>query len=418
MWSVLAVAYIIVYVHRVAPSVVADRLMETFAVRDGAVLGGLAAMYFNVYMIMQLPSGLMADSLGPRITVTLGTLFAAIGSFFFAAAPSVFLAFVGRFLVGLGVSVIFVSILKFQSFWFSPREFAFITGLLLLVGNAGAMLAATPLAFLVNSHGWRFSFSLIGAFSLFVALASWAIIRDAPPNVQKKKEDDSFLLRLRENVAQMMMVIRNKDTWPMFFVAVGLYGPLMAFQGMWGVPYLMQVYGMTRIGAANLMLLIGAGMATGSPLLGYASDKLVRRKPFYLVSVVLFTACWVLLVNWGGGKPPLGSLYPLCFLLGFFTGVMTLTFTLGKEVNPPHFAGVSVAVVNIGAFLGISLLQPFLGYLLDLGWDGTFIEGVKVFPVQAYQMAFRFCLSFLVLAVAGAAFSRETRGQNIFSSKK
>lgn len=417
MWSMLALAYIIVYIHRVAPSVVADQLMDSFAVRDGAVLGSLAAMYFYVYVIMQVPSGIFADSLGPRATVSAAMLFAAFGSLFFALAPNILLAFVGRFLVGLGVSVIFVSILKFHAVWFEPKEFAFITGLLILVGNAGAMLASTPLALLVSRFGWRPSFLLIAFFSVLIALACWIIVRDLPPNTYQVVNTAPPRERLRENLVQLWLVIRNGRSWPPFWVAFGVYGTLIAFQGMWGVPYLMQIYGLSRTAAANLMLLIAAGMALGSPLVGLFTDKLQRRKAPYLTFVVFYIVCWSALVFWQQGRPPLYALYPICFLLGFFSGVMAITFTLAKEVNPPQVAGTAVAVVNSGGFLAIAILQPFLGYLLDLRWEGLMENGVKIYTQAGYQAAFRFCLVFLALALLGALLVRETRGNNIYQKK-
>ena len=417
MWAALALAYIIVYIHRVAPSVVADQLMDSFAVQDGAVLGSLAAMYFYVYALMQLPSGLMADSLGPRATVSIGVLFAGLGSLFFAAAPTLVLAFLGRFLVGFGVSIIFVSILKFQAVWFLPREFAFITGLLMLVGNFGAMLATTPLAFLVDATSWRASFVIIGVFSLVIAVICWVIVRDVPPNVVTVTDTRPLSVRLKENMTQMTVVIRNAKTWPPFFVAFGLYGTLITFQGMWGIPYLMQVYAMNRTTAANLMLLIGAGMALGSPLIGFFSDRLARRKAPYVFFALLSALCWALLVFWNQGRPPVAALYPLCFLFGFCGGGMTMTFALGKEVNPPQFAGTAVAVVNIGGFLGIALMQPLLGFLLDQRWDGVLRQGVKIYPQEAYFGAFAVCLFFSVVAVVGALLASETKGKNCYKER-
>lgn len=417
MWSVLALSYIIVYVHRVAPSVVADQLMESFAVRDGAVLGSLAAMYFYVYVLMQLPSGVMADTLGPRVTVSAGVLFAAFGSLFFAVAPSLFLAFVGRFLVGLGVSVIFVSILKFQAVWFSPGEFALITGLLILVGNAGAMLASTPLALLVSAFGWRFSFLLIALLSVIIAILCWTIVRDVPSETTHQMTVAPFAERIRENLGQLSLVILNWKSWPPFLVAFGIYGTLIAFQGMWGIPYLMQVYDLSRTVSATLMLLIAAGMAIGAPLIGFVSDRFKRRKLPMIICVFLFTTVWSVLVFWNSGRPPVWALYPLCFLLGFFGGIMTLTFAMGKELNRPQFSGTAIAVVNSGGFLAIAILQPYLGYILDLRWDGVLRGGVKIYPQSAYFTAFQVCLFFLALAMIGALVSRETRGINCYTDE-
>lgn len=414
MWSILALSFAIVYIHRVAPNVVADHLMETFAVREGAVLGSLAAMYFYIYAVMQLPSGLLADTLGTRFTVTAGMALAGAGSLLFGSAPTIFYAFVGRFLVGLGVSIIFVSILKFQAVWFAPGEFAFLTGLTILVGNAGAVVAATPLALVVSSFGWRFSFSIIGLVSFLIAAVCLLLVRDYPPGFHNGPQGCSLSVKFRENVRQMVFVFANKDSWPPFLVAMGVYGTLIAFSGVWGIPYLMQVYGFGRTEAANLMLAIAVGMMAGSPAIGYLSDRLQCRKVPYVCFVLLYTACWAIMVFWRNARPPVEVLYPLYFLLGFFGSVVTLTFAVGKEVNPPGVAGMAVATLNIGGFLGISILQPLLGYLLDLRWEGAFINGVKIYPQQAYFMALRFCLYPLVLALLAAALIRETGGKNCY----
>ena len=109
IFSVLALPYLMVYFHRVAPAIVADLLMSDFAL-SGAVLGNLAAIYFYVYTLMQLPAGLLADSFGARRTVFLGMLVSGAGSIIFGWAPFLEIAYIGRIGVGFGVSVIFVSI--------------------------------------------------------------------------------------------------------------------------------------------------------------------------------------------------------------------------------------------------------------------------------------------------------------------
>ncbi|RJQ56406.1 MAG: MFS transporter [Desulfobacteraceae bacterium] len=104
---------------------------------------------------MQIPSGILADSWGPRRTITMGCVVSAFGSVLFGLAHTLPMAYVGRFLVGLGVSVIFIPILKIITEWFDRKRFAAMSGITLLVGNAGALLAATPLAIMADRIGWR-----------------------------------------------------------------------------------------------------------------------------------------------------------------------------------------------------------------------------------------------------------------------
>ena len=83
----VVLAYIISYFHRVAPATIAGDLQLTFHA-SAAALGGLAATYFYVYTLMQIPTGILVDTLGPRRILTLGGLVAGVGSLLFGYADT------------------------------------------------------------------------------------------------------------------------------------------------------------------------------------------------------------------------------------------------------------------------------------------------------------------------------------------
>ncbi len=139
IFVILILAYMLVFFHRMAPAVVSSDLMRAFGT-TGAALGSLAAMYFYIYTTMQIPAGIIADTVGARASVTVGNLVAGCGSIIFGLAGSFASASLGRALVGLGVSVIFVGLMKSNSLWFSERNYGLISGLTLLLGNIGASL--------------------------------------------------------------------------------------------------------------------------------------------------------------------------------------------------------------------------------------------------------------------------------------
>ncbi|MGQ0523995.1 MAG: MFS transporter, partial [Betaproteobacteria bacterium] len=125
-WAVFALgaaAFWLSFFHRVAPAAIAAELTASFEV-TGAALGALAATYFYVYTVMQLPTGVLADTLGPRRVLTAGGLVAGVGSILFGSAESIAWAATGRTLAGLGVSVAFISLLKLNANWFDERRFA------------------------------------------------------------------------------------------------------------------------------------------------------------------------------------------------------------------------------------------------------------------------------------------------------
>src|SRR2546427_325720 len=179
MLLVPASLYVFSWVHRVAPAVVAADLMRAFSI-TAAALGNLAAIYPYVFAAMALVAGGLTDTLGPRWTLALGGATMGLGAAVFGGASTFGVAFAGRLLVGLGASVMLIAWLSLAAAWFRPDEFATISGWTQTVGNAGALLAASPLALLVEAVGWRHTFVVIGGVTLVLAAGTAGLIRDRP----------------------------------------------------------------------------------------------------------------------------------------------------------------------------------------------------------------------------------------------
>ncbi|MBI3966688.1 MAG: MFS transporter [Chloroflexi bacterium] len=410
VWGVLSAALFISFFHRVAPAVVADQLMVEFATTATGV-GALASIYFYAYMAMQIPTGALADTLGPRLTVFWGSVIAAVGALLFGLAPSLPLAYVGRLLVGMGVAVAFICVLKAQSIWFKPNQFALLSGLLSIVSTGGAIVAAAPLAAAADAFGWRPAFVVSAGLSLFVAALTWWLVRDHPVQpIARGSAASTVGLGTR---AAARIVWRNRQTWLCFGAHFGWFGTYLTFTGLWGVPYLIHVYELERVTAAALISAASVGYSIGAVLLGTASDRwLGQRKPPMLAAGVVFLGCWLLLVAWPGGRPPL-ALTVIAFVVACAAAAANLLcFALAKESNPPEAAGLAMASAN-GGILCAAFLQPLLGYVLDLGWQGQIVAGARVYPVAAYQVAFSAFLLAGGLAITAALLTRESYCRNL-----
>lgn len=313
MWGTLATALITTVFHRTALAVVMDQLIRDFQIQDASVAGALAGLYSMIYMVMQIPGGMLTDLWGSRKTVSYGMLVGCIGTLIFAFAPNLFFAFLGRGLVGLGASVIFVSMLRIQMLWFKPSQFASISGLTGFAGNMGAMVATTPLAFLVVSVGWRGSFTLVSMVTFLIALLCWFVIRDRPHSTGETSESSSNSNNGKWMAEALTEIFRNKNTWYLFCTSIGFGGVLLAFTGSWSVPYLMQVYNLSRSQAANFAIAIILGKMIGFPLIGFVSDRLAKRKLPLLCFMAFHVFLWLLLYTWNAGKPPAVVLYAIFF---------------------------------------------------------------------------------------------------------
>ena len=412
-WTVFWIligSYIMVFFHRVAPGVVAADLMQAFHT-SGAALGSLAATYFYIYTALQIPSGVLADTLGPRISVTLGGLVAGAGSVLFGLAPDFATASWGRFLVGLGVSVIFVGLMKSNALWFPDRQYGRISGLTLLVGNLGSILAAGPLALLLAEVSWRQVFVGAGVVSVLLALLTLIGVRNRPedagfPSLREQEglsphppRDQHWLRDLRE-------VLTNQAVWPGFWVNFGLTGCFFAFAGLWAIPLMRDLFGLDRAAASLYATVTLLGFAIGAYKVGWISDRLGRRRPVIVAGTLFFCLAWLgmILLPWGPGWSGL-----LIFaLLGLTAGGNVVVYAAAKEVLPARVAGMSVALVNTGLFLGAAVLQPTFGWVLDLSWDGTLRDGVRVYAAADYQHGLWLCFGAALLALLATPLVRET----------
>lgn len=414
VWGVLSAALFLSFFHRVAPAVVADRLMAEFGV-GATMLGTLAAIYFYVYLVMQVPTGALADTLGPRKTVAAGSLLAAAGALLFALTPDLPGAFVGRFLVGLGTAVAFICVLKVVTAWFRPTEFATLTGLGSVVTTAGGAAAATPLAAAAETFGWRPAFAVTAVLSVVVAGLTWWLVRDRPSVAVDPRAASDRRARLPFRRA-VVLVWGNRQTWMSFLGHFGWFGSYLVFVSLWGVPYLMHVYGLDRLAAANAMIGASLCYTAGALGLGLISDRwLRRRKPPMLVAGVVFLALWATLVFWPSGQPPLALAVAMLYVACAASAANLLCFALAKELNPPPAAGLAMASAN-GGILCTALLQPLIGYLLDLHWRGGLVAGARVYDAVAYQWGFAAFVGCGAIALAASWLVRESYCQNVWQA--
>jgi len=414
-FTLVVLGFVLAFFHRVAPAAIAGELQQAFQV-SGAALGGLAATYFYIYAVMQLPTGVLVDTLGPRRIVALGAVLAGIGSVAFGMAETLSTAAAGRTLAGLGVSVMFIAMLKINAAWFYDRQFATATGVGVLIGNLGAVMSAAPLAYVVTVTSWRNVFVAVGVFSLLLAAATMLWMRDSPraAGLLSMRELDGLQAhpdRAGHWYHGLLQVLRNRDLWPGFWLMFGAGSSYITFAGLWAVPYLMQVHGMSRGTAANHTSAMLLGFALASLVVGYLSDRSGLRRPLLIGSLALHVACWVPFVI-GVALPPAAS-YALFAALGASVTGFTLAWSCAKELSPPALSGMATSFVNTGQFIGIGIQQPLVGWLLDRGWRGEMVDGVRIYARDDYQLALGVLMAFAAAGLASAFFMRETYCRNV-----
>jgi MFS family permease len=408
MWGLGAVLYLIGFFQRVAPAVITNELMNDFKM-GAAGLGNLSAFYFYSYVLMQAPTGILADRLGPRRLLAAGALVAGLGTLLFGLAPSFFWAGFGRLLIGGSVAVAFVGMLKIAAHWFAPRQFAMASGMALFFGIIGAVSAGAPLRALVDTFGWRPVILASALVTLGASLTIWILVRDDPsekgflsyaPPEPEEHRDNSILADFRE-------VFRYRNTWLLCLIPAGVVGPILTFSGLWGVPFLTTHYHFTPTGAAALNSAMLIAWALGGPLAGWFSDRIGRRKPVYLTGLLIVAATWAVIIM--VADLPLPLLTGLMLTAGLASGCMVIGFAFVKESVPSRLGGTASGLVNMGTMAGPMILQPAVGLILDLNWHGKLIEGIKIYEFETFRLGFSLMLVWAVLSSILIFFTRETQ---------
>ena len=410
IYTVLALAYFFVYFHRLSISVVATDLLEDFQTNAG-VIGLLGAIYFYCYAIMQIPAGLLSDSVGPRKTVTFSLAVAAVGSILFGFAPSIGWAVVGRILVGFGVSMVFIPTMKALSQWYRVREFATMAGFLNAVGGIGVLAATWILALMTSAYGWRLSFKLIGVATLVLVVLAWIFVRNRPSDKgwpSMAEIDEAPAQRGPEKIPLLeglRTVVTEKYFWPLalwFFFELGVF---FGFGGIWGGPYLEHVYELKKSEAGAILGTLAWGMIVGSPLLSFLSDRVFfSRKRVIMVCSAVVLAEFIFLNLFPAGLPT-AVLYVVFLLLAVSSSaVVVIAFTTSKELFPIAIAGTAVGMVNLFPFLGGAVFMPGLGKMLDA--YGRLSDGR--YPLEAYKAILLVLLVSAAIAFVCTFFLKET----------
>lgn len=372
--------YLYEFILQVAPSVMADPMMQTFHVTAEG-FGVISAFYFYAYAPMQLPAGLLFDRYGPRKLMTFALLLCAFGSFFFASTDSILTASIGRFLIGIGSAFSFIGVLVLLSRWFPPQHFAILAGIAQLMSSVGAMFGEMPLAALINDVGWRNASFILAFIGVILALLLWLFIRDYPHQPTQSLPTRKF----SDEWHRLLEVCKRGYTWVIGAYAFCIWTPIAVFAALWGVPYLEEKYQVSVVVASGLCSMIWLGIGIGSPLLGWVSDRFNSRRLALAISAIFGLGATLILLY--APNVSLVWMYAVLFFLGLGAGGQTVSFAVVKDNNPSHLVGTASGFNNLSVLLGGAIFQPLVGVILHRSDQWHLVNDIPVYTLDSYQKA-------------------------------
>ena len=400
-----ALFYCYEYFLRILPSVMTEDLLKMFSI-SGVAFGNLVAFYYYAYTPMQLPVGIMMDRFGPRKLLVFASLVCALGTYLFSHhyLPT---AQAGRFLVGFGSAFAFVGVLKLASLWFPPSRFAFIAGMATSLGMVGAMVGDIVLSKLVVSLGSNTTLYLAAIVGIALTIAMWFVIPETK-TIKTAAASASSKLSYSEFFQAVLKLCKNPQMWLIGVIGSFLYLSLSGFAEVWGIPYLIRVYGLSNVTAATAISFVFLGWAIGSPLAGWISDRIGNRRYPIIIGALVGALVFSVIIYF----PTMSSQYLkiLLFIFGVCSSTQIIVFPIARELNVAALAGTAIAVTNSLVMLSGALSQPLIGKALDV-LTGIHVQGnLMAFSITSFQHALTIIpIAFIVAAVL-TLFVKETRG--------
>lgn len=343
--------------------------------------GLLSSSFYYVYTSFQIPVGFLFDRYNIRTLLAINAFLCALGCFVFSHGHNLPMLFCGRLIIGAGSAFAFVGVSRVLRQHFLLKHYAFMIGLSETLGFTVTVLGMIGMGTLISFISWRYFINIAGFIGMFIAALCWFYV----PNNKSTHQNDQYK-------KQFLLMFKNKLIW-INGLFVGLeFSVITVFAAMWAVPFV-QLKLQCDIKTASIltsMVLLGAGLSC--PIFGWLSTTLTKRKPLIHISC-LSTALLLLCVLY----LPINSILimgSMLFIIGLCCGAYMLAFTIANELAPPESLSACTGFTNTLGMLSAPLLQPLVGYLMDLHTQS---------PGQYTLNNYQFSLLIIPIALVGAS---------------
>ena len=379
-WTVYAVAvavYVLAVFHRSSLGVAGLLAADRFEIAS-TQLSVFTMVQLFVYAFMQIPVGALLDRFGARRLLAVGVTLMTAAQLGFAFAESFAGGLAARVLVGLGDSMVFIPLLRIVALWFPPVRIPMVTQITGLLGQLGALAAASPLVYALHAWGWTPSFVVAAGLGVVLGLLLLAVVRDSP-------YPDHELDRIK--IRALARAVRT--AWGTPGTRLGLWSHFSAqfganvFALLWGFPFLVAGQGLSPQTAGTLLMLMVFTTVVCSPIIG----GFVTRYPFSRSTLILgivsaIAGVWAVVLLWPGRAP-----LPLLVLLVMVTALggpgSMVGFDLARTFNPPTRLGSATGIVNVGGFLASLSTVTLIGIVLDRVAPG----GPATYTADSFRLA-------------------------------
>jgi MFS family permease len=372
-WLIGAVVFAVTVGYRTSLGVASGDATLRFGI-SATELAGFTAVQLLVYLLLQVPAGVLLDRFGPRFMLACGLASMSIAQVLFALTHSFPFALAARAILGTGDVMIFISVLRLIAAWFPDRQNPLMGQMATAVGiGCGSVASAAPLSTALRVFGWNATFlgtTLMGAAMIVVVLV-WLRNNPAerivprPPGLKLNRR-----ARHREDsTASRLSALR--ETWHEPGTRLGLWVhftcqfPGNAFLLLWGIPFLTRGAGVETTTALRLLMLIAVSAVILGPAIGQTVGHFPRSRLPLALGIPLATLLTGAVVLAWPARHPLWLLILLAVTLGASNPGSMIGMDYARLHNPADRLGAAYSVVNIGGYSGTTIAVLGMGYIID-----------------------------------------------------
>jgi sugar phosphate permease len=359
IWAVGLSVYLLAVFHRTSLGVAGILAAQRFHI-SASQLATFTVLQLAVYAAMQVPVGVLLDRYGSKVLMVTGLLLMTAGQLWFAFAQTYAAGLGARVLLGAGDAMIFTSLLRLVALWFRVKQAPFITQLTAMVGQLGAIAAASPLAAALHDWGWTRSFATASIAGGLLTIPLLLIVKNSP-----------YAGTSVERIKLRVLIDTLREVWESPGTRVGLWSHFTSqfaptvFTLLWGFPFLVEGEGLSQSTAARLLIVMTVTAMLAGPLVA----QMTARVPYHRSSLVLgivaaIAAVWAVVLLWPG-PAPLWLLVVLVVVMAVGGPGSMVGFDLARTFHAPHRLGRATGIVNVGGFVASLVTMGLIGVVLD-----------------------------------------------------
>jgi MFS family permease len=398
VWGIYIAAvavYFVAVIHRTALGVAGVEALDRFHV-EATGLALLSVTQIATYALMQIPSGHLLDRFGPRVTMTVGSLVMASGQLLLAFSDHYGLAIVARIMIGAGDAPIFISAGRLIAHWFPARRVPVLMQVTGLIGQAGQLATAIPVAMLLHNRGWEATFTTLAVVGVGAAAVAFTWVRMPRPDAGSvEQERDRFWASIR---AATEHVGTRLGFWSHFLPPFS--ANVIAL--LWGVPFFVTAQGLSPAQASLLLIVLTLSAMVTGPIAGVLTGRHpLRRTWIVLGSAVATLVAWTVLLSFSTPRP-WWQLAVFCAVIGMGGPISLVGIDFARSFSSAERLGTATGFVNIGGFASTIAGVLLVGVVLQV----VSPPGATTYTLNEYRVAFASLLVVWLVGMVGVLTNR------------